>query len=84
MATTSPEPVVAGPDASDETVIDVRGLRMRYGAFEAVRGIDLHVRRAEVFAFLGPKRSNPVVRARSAWQQQGPGSGGVPGSARRR
>ncbi|HEV2344261.1 MAG TPA: ABC transporter ATP-binding protein [Actinocrinis sp.] len=27
---------------------------MRYGAFEAVRGIDLHVERGEVFAFLGP------------------------------
>jgi ABC-2 type transport system ATP-binding protein len=27
---------------------------MRYGKFEAVRGIDLHVRRGEVFAFLGP------------------------------
>jgi ABC-2 type transport system ATP-binding protein len=30
------------------------GLRMRYGSFEAVRGIDLCVRRGEVFAFLGP------------------------------
>jgi ABC-2 type transport system ATP-binding protein len=39
---------------SDETVIDVSGLQMRYGSFEAVRGIDLHVRRGEVFAFLGP------------------------------
>jgi ABC-2 type transport system ATP-binding protein len=39
---------------TDETVIDVRGLRMRYGAFEAVRGINLQVRRGEVFAFLGP------------------------------
>jgi len=27
---------------------------MAYGAFEAVRGIDLDVRRGEVFAFLGP------------------------------
>src|SRR5690242_9173236 len=27
---------------------------MRYGTFEAVRGIDLQVRRGEVFAFLGP------------------------------
>jgi len=40
--------------ASDETVIDVSGLRMRYGAVEAIRGIDLRVRRGEVFAFLGP------------------------------
>jgi ABC-2 type transport system ATP-binding protein len=39
---------------SAETVIDVSGLRMRYGSFEAVQGIELHVRRGEVFAFLGP------------------------------
>src|SRR6266699_6257287 len=39
---------------SPETVIDVSGLRMRYGSFEAVQGIDLHVGRGEVVAFLGP------------------------------
>jgi ABC-2 type transport system ATP-binding protein len=32
----------------------VRGLRMSYGEFEAVRGIDLDVRRGEIFAFVGP------------------------------
>ncbi len=37
-----------------DTVIDVSGLHMRYGAVEAVRGIDLRVTRGEVFAFLGP------------------------------
>ncbi|HEX6662429.1 MAG TPA: ABC transporter ATP-binding protein [Gaiellaceae bacterium] len=37
-----------------EVVIDVAGLRMSYAGFEAVRGIDLRVRRGEVFAFLGP------------------------------
>jgi ABC-2 type transport system ATP-binding protein len=34
--------------------IEVAGLHMRYGTFEAVRGIDLTVTRGEVFAFLGP------------------------------
>jgi ABC-2 type transport system ATP-binding protein len=37
-----------------ETVICVRDLRKRFGAVEAVRGIDLDVRRGEIFAFLGP------------------------------
>ncbi len=37
-----------------DRVIDVRGLRMAYGDVEAVRGIDLHVDRGEVFALLGP------------------------------
>ena len=40
--------------ASDDVVIDVEGLHMRYGPVEAVCGIDLQVRRGEVFAFLGP------------------------------
>jgi ABC-2 type transport system ATP-binding protein len=37
-----------------DTVIRVRGLRKSYGDNEAVRGLDLEVRRGEVFAFLGP------------------------------
>jgi ABC-2 type transport system ATP-binding protein len=40
---------------SDATVaIDVRDLRKRYGEFDAVRGIDISVRRGEVFGLLGP------------------------------
>ena len=35
-------------------VVEARGLTMRYGALEAVRGIDLEVAAGEVFAFLGP------------------------------
>jgi ABC-2 type transport system ATP-binding protein len=38
----------------DGAVIAVRGLRKRYGDVEAVAGIDLEVRRGEIFAFLGP------------------------------
>ena len=34
--------------------IEVHDLHMRYGAEEAVRGIDLEVARGEVFGFLGP------------------------------
>jgi ABC-2 type transport system ATP-binding protein len=34
--------------------IDVRALRKRYGDYEAVRGIDISVRRGEVFGLLGP------------------------------
>ena len=37
-----------------EPVVAVRGLRKRYGALEAVAGIDLEVSRGEIFAFLGP------------------------------
>jgi ABC-2 type transport system ATP-binding protein len=37
-----------------EAVIAVAGLRKAYDSVEAVRGVDLEVRRGEVFAFLGP------------------------------
>ena len=36
------------------TAIQVRGLRKSYGALEAVKGVNLHVARGEVFALLGP------------------------------
>jgi ABC-2 type transport system ATP-binding protein len=61
-----PEPAapVAGPRqssgatgtgrAASTDVITVRDLRMTYGHYEAVRGIDLDVAHGEVFAFLGP------------------------------
>jgi energy-coupling factor transporter ATP-binding protein EcfA2 len=42
-----------GP-AQSESVVSVRGLVKRYGSHEAVAGIDLEVRRGEIFAFLGP------------------------------
>jgi ABC-2 type transport system ATP-binding protein len=41
------------PDAP-AIVIEARGLRMAYDGFEAVRGVDLRVRRGEIFTFLGP------------------------------
>ena len=44
---------VIGP-AQSEPVISVRGLVKRYGSHEAVAGIDLDVRRGEIFACLGP------------------------------
>jgi ABC-2 type transport system ATP-binding protein len=46
-------PAVARP-AAGGPVIEVRGLRKRYGDLEAVRGVDLEVARGEIVAFLGP------------------------------
>jgi len=42
----------AGPPAAT-TAIGARGLRKRFGAFEAVRGLDLAVRYGEVYGLLG-------------------------------
>ncbi len=50
--TTSPQR--SSRQDSGDSVVSVSGLRMQYGSFEAVRGIDLSVSRGEVFAFLGP------------------------------
>jgi len=37
-----------------ESMIRARGLRKAFGGFEAVKGIDIDVRRGEAFGFLGP------------------------------
>jgi ABC-2 type transport system ATP-binding protein len=39
---------------SSDAAIEVKGLHKHYGDFEAVRGIDITVRRGEVFGLLGP------------------------------
>jgi lipooligosaccharide transport system ATP-binding protein len=41
------------PDETD-LMIEARGLHKSFGDFEAVRGIDVSVRRGEAFGFLGP------------------------------
>jgi ABC-2 type transport system ATP-binding protein len=45
---------VGAANVMGEPAIVVDGLRKRYASFEAVGGIDLEVRRGEIFAFLGP------------------------------
>jgi len=57
-----------------QPAIEVRGLVKRYDDFEAVRGIDIEVRRGEVFGLLGPNGAGKTTtveilegyRARSA------------------
>lgn len=39
---------------SNELVVDVKGLRKRYGDVVAVDGVDLGIRRGQVFGLLGP------------------------------
>src|SRR5690606_27703989 len=42
------------PPGGGRAMIVVRGLSKRYGKFEAIRGLEFHVRHGEVFGFLGP------------------------------
>ncbi|MGC5626622.1 ABC transporter ATP-binding protein [Georgenia sp. Z1344] len=55
--TSTQAPHRPGPGTETDTVIEARDLRRSYGsgkdAYEAVRGIDLTVRRGELFALLG-------------------------------
>jgi lipooligosaccharide transport system ATP-binding protein len=41
-------------DSDPDSMILAQGLRKSFGSFEAVRGIDVDVRRGEAFGFLGP------------------------------
>src|SRR5919199_713839 len=41
-------------DVVDDAVIDVRGLRMRYGSVDVLKGVEFVARRGEVLALLGP------------------------------
>jgi lipooligosaccharide transport system ATP-binding protein len=45
---------VSDPGSTDDVMVRARGLRKSFGAFEAVKGIDVDVRRGEAFGFLGP------------------------------
>ncbi|HOP09011.1 MAG TPA: ATP-binding cassette domain-containing protein [Candidatus Methanofastidiosa archaeon] len=38
----------------DDNVIEVKGLKKKFGDFEAVSGVDFEVRKGEIFGFLGP------------------------------
>jgi ABC-2 type transport system ATP-binding protein len=51
-----PAPVVlaAAPPASADAAIECRGVVRRFGRFTAVDGVDLTVRRGEIFGLLGP------------------------------
>ncbi len=49
-----PIPGRADLGPADDSLVRATGLRKAYGAFEAVRGIDLDVRPGEAFGFLGP------------------------------
>jgi lipooligosaccharide transport system ATP-binding protein len=49
-----PLPGRTEPGPAADSLVRATGLRKAYGDFEAVRGIDLDVRKGEAFGFLGP------------------------------
>ncbi|MEV1332593.1 ABC transporter ATP-binding protein [Micromonospora costi] len=66
----------------DELAISVRGLRKAYGDTTAVAGLDLDVRRGEVFALLGPNGAGKTttVEILEGYRQRDAGEVSVLGS----
>ena len=54
----------SSPDELDRPALRISGLVKDYGRVHAVRGIDLDVRRAEVFGFLGPNGAGKTTTIR--------------------
>ena len=69
--------------AQAEPVISVRGLVKRYESHQAVAGIDLQVRRGEIFAFLGPNGAGKTttVEILEGYRQRTAGEVAVLGQA---
>jgi pyoluteorin transport system ATP-binding protein len=57
-----PDPAIAPADA--ETVIEVRDLVRKFGAFTAVDRLSFHVRRGEIFGLLGPNGAGKTTTFR--------------------
>src|SRR5690625_2828813 len=54
MTTTALRPASKTTSATADVAVSTRGLRKKFGSFEAVAGIDLTVYRGEIFGVLGP------------------------------
>lgn len=63
--------------AGSETVIEARGLSRRFGPLTAVDGVDLTVKRGEVFGFLGPNGAGKSTLIRMLVGLLAPSSGSV-------
>ena len=74
---TSPHDTSAQPGQAEVTqpMVSARGLRKAFGSFEAVRGIDVEVRRGEAFGFLGPNGAGKSSTMRMVAAVSPPSSG---------
>ena len=51
-------------EAKVADILQLTGVQKRYGGFQAVKGIDLTVRRGEIFGFLGPNGAGKTTTIR--------------------
>ena len=61
---TASDDSAACPAPCADPVLDVRGLKKRFGQREAVRGVDIAVCPGEIFGFLGPNGSGKTTTMR--------------------
>ncbi|NQD38790.1 ABC transporter ATP-binding protein [Permianibacter sp. IMCC34836] len=57
-------PAIARTSRHGDTVIDVSGLQKRFAERTAVQAMSLHIRRGEIFGFLGPNGSGKTTTLR--------------------
>src|ERR687888_657291 len=62
---------------SSEAMIRLSGLRVLYGSFAAVDGLDLEIRGGELFGLLGPNGAGKSTTIRVLIGQRRPSAGGV-------
>jgi ABC-2 type transport system ATP-binding protein len=62
-------------EQGEEIVLMARGLHKSYGPVHALRGVDLEVRRGEIFGFLGPNGAGKTTTIRSLLDLIRPDSG---------
>ena len=65
------------PDHASDLAVQVRGLRCAYGAFEAVRGIDLSAYRGELLAVLGTNGAGKTTTLDALEGRRAPDGGHV-------
>ena len=53
-----------GASSAEGHMMELRGVAKRYGSFSAVKGLDLQVRRGEIFGFLGPNGAGKTTTIR--------------------
>lgn len=53
-----------GEKMKDSPAIEIEGLTKAYGSVEALRGVNLHVKRGEIFGFLGPNGAGKTTTIR--------------------
>ncbi len=61
---------------SDETIIDTKGVKVNFGDFWALKGIDIKVKKGEIIVILGPSGSGKSTYIRTLNRLQ-PHSGGT-------